>query len=263
MNSLKLIVLTAYLLSSSCPSITRQKAVKPLPTQTQSAKTNKPKIISYKNVDYYTKVVQLKEQTLHTYYKDDQGNRIGNFNTLEQKLAAKNQTIEFAMNGGIYNKDFSPTGLYIENHKTVIPVNRKEGKGNFYLAPNGILSINSENKAKITNTKDYKEEEQTKTAIQSGPQLLTKGEIHPKFNATSKNVHYRNGVGLIDSHTIVLAMSSQPVNLHTFASFFKDQFSCNDALYLDGFVSKVYAPTLNLKPEKVNFSVIVATLQND
>jgi uncharacterized protein YigE (DUF2233 family) len=58
-------------------------------------------------------------------------------------------------------------------------------------------------------------------------------------------------------------VSESPVNFHTFASLFRDQLGCRDALYLDGTISQFYidgtgyagAPTFMVKPYAGIFAV--------
>ena len=83
-------------------------------------------------------------------------------------------------------------------------------------------------------------------ATQSGPMLVTNGQIHPEFREGSSNLNVRNGVGVLYSRYVFFAISRQPVNLFDFASLFRDRLQCNNALYLDGVISKMYAPSLGL-----------------
>jgi len=84
------------------------------------------KIISY--------TINPKEQNLQFYLKDSTDRNYYNFSRLKQNLTAKNEQLVFAMNGGMYKKDGSPQGLYIENCITVSPIEKRiDGYGNFYL----------------------------------------------------------------------------------------------------------------------------------
>src|SRR3954465_15111209 len=49
------------------------------------------------------------------FWKDDTGSIIGSIQNLKAFTERKNKELAFAMNGGMYNKDHSPQGLYIEN----------------------------------------------------------------------------------------------------------------------------------------------------
>jgi uncharacterized protein YigE (DUF2233 family) len=41
----------------------------------------------------------------------------------------------FATNGGMYQSDRSPLGLYVENGRELIRANTAVGTGNFYIRP--------------------------------------------------------------------------------------------------------------------------------
>jgi uncharacterized protein YigE (DUF2233 family) len=46
----------------------------------------------------------------------------------------------FATNAGMYTRDNSPKGLYVEKGKELVPIDLKMNKpGNFYLQPNGCF----------------------------------------------------------------------------------------------------------------------------
>ena len=79
--------------------------------------------------------------------------------------------------------------------------------------------------------------------------LLKDGIINDKFTPGSSNLNIRNGVGVIDSTHVVFVISNQRVNFHDFASLFKDEFGCTNALYLDGAISEAFIPGL-ARPEE-------------
>ena len=87
--------------------------------------------------------------------------------------------------------------------------------------------------------------------------LVIDGEMHPKFNRNSSNKHIRNGVGILANGNLVFAISKEKINFYDFASYFQ-QKGCNDALYLDGFVSRMYLPSRDWKQTDGNFAVIIA-----
>lgn len=80
-------------------------------------------------------VVDLKKQNLKFYLKDDKGENFRDFKNLQTWLNdEKEENLVFAMNGGMYKKDGTPQGLYIENGVTVALLDTlREGYGNFYL----------------------------------------------------------------------------------------------------------------------------------
>ncbi|WP_109851554.1 phosphodiester glycosidase family protein [Aquimarina sp. AU58] len=197
------------------------------------------------------------QQELHFYWKNENATNYKSFQNLKSELEKENKELIFAMNGGMYNKDLSPQGLYIENGETKIRIDTSQsGYGNFYLQPNGIFYLTNKNKPVICTTKMFASSENIKYATQSGPMLLIDGKIHPKFRKGSSNVHIRNGVGILPNGNLLFAISKEKTNFYDFASYFK-QNGCKNALYLDGFVSRVYLPSKNQNQLDGNFGVII------
>ncbi|WP_438422238.1 phosphodiester glycosidase family protein [Aquimarina macrocephali] len=197
------------------------------------------------------------QQELHFYWKNENTNTYKSFQNLKSELEKENKELVFAMNGGMYNKDLSPQGLYIENGETKARIDTSQsGYGNFYLQPNGIFYLTKKNKPVICTTKIFTDSEHIKYATQSGPMLLIDGKIHPKFRKGSSNVHIRNGVGILPNGNLLFAISKEKTNFYDFASYFK-QNGCKNALYLDGFVSRVYLPSKNWNQLDGNFGVII------
>ncbi len=217
--------------------------------------------IEFQDADFIIYTVNPKTQDLRFFWKDDKEKPLGNFKTLKAWLGTKNQKLVFAMNGGMYLKDQSPQGLYIENGKQLAKINSvKEAYGNFYLQPNGIFYITKADQAVVTQTTSYKGNEGVRYATQSGPMLVIDGAIHSAFKDGSKNVHIRNGVGILPNGEILFVMSKQTINLYDFARFFKSK-GCKNALYLDGFVSRTYLPEKGWKQLDGNFGVMIGVVE--
>ena len=102
---------------------------------------------------------------------------------------------------------------------------------------------------------------EAKYATQSGPMLLVDGEVHPEFKDGSANINIRNGIGILPNGGVVFSISNQPVNLYDFAMHFKNK-GCKNALYLDGFVSKMYLPSAGKAgSERDRFGVMIAVVK--
>ena len=65
----------------------------------------------------------------------------GSFRNLNDALAAKGQTLGFAMNAGMYHRDLAPVGLYIEDGVEMSGIVTSDGPGNFGMLPNGVFCI--------------------------------------------------------------------------------------------------------------------------
>ena len=51
-------------------------------------------------------------------------------------------------------------------------------------------------------------------------------------------------MGILDPHTLVFAISKQPVTFWEFAQLFRVRLGSRNALFLDGGISSLYAPAL-------------------
>ncbi len=110
--------------------------------------------------------------------------------------------------------------------------------------PNGVLCL-SEGAAAIFESRDFSARQPgCNFATQSGPMLLIGGALHPRFLPDSTSRYVRNGVGVTEEGTLWMAISNEPVTFHEFARLFRDVLRTPDALYLDGNVSRLYAPAL-------------------
>ena len=91
--------------------------------------------------------------------------------------------------------------------------------------------------------------------------LVVDGKIHPKIlpNGTSQKI--RNGVGACGGGAVVFAIAEEPVTFDAFARLFRDGLSCQNALFLDGSVSSLYAPELNRDDELGPIGPIVGVVK--
>lgn len=160
----------------------------------------------------------------------------------------KKQDLVFIMNGGMFEKDLKPVGLFVSEGTQYNNINlRKGGSGNFYdLPPNGVFYLDNNERPAIIQSDLYAAVKSIpRIATQSGPMLVINDTYNPKFTEGSDNLNIRNGVGISNRNTVVFVVSKDPVNFYEFAKLFKEKLACSNALYLDGLVSQYYAPELN------------------
>jgi len=201
-------------------------------------------------------IVDPARQDIRMFWKNDSGAAFGNIGRLKADLEHRHQTLIFAMNGGMFKPDYSPVGLFIQDGRLITALDTASGAGNFYLKPNGVFYLTKTGHATICQTKEFVENPGIRFATQSGPMLVIDGQIHPAFKEGSSNLNIRNGVGLLANGHLLFAMSKEPINFYDFADFFKTQ-GCRFALYLDGFVSKMYLPGHVVQTDG-NLGVIIA-----
>ena len=188
--------------------------------------------------------IDTTKDKLGLYWKDADGKPFGRFDQLAATLAQTRRKLVFAMNAGMFQADLSPVGLYVESGAQHHAANTRNGFGNFHLKPNGIFYVSGQ-RAGIMETQHFLDAQlHPDVATQSGPMLVIDGQIHPKIQADGTSLKIRNGVGVRDGHIVVFAISHDPVSFHAFASLFRDALGCRDALFLDGTISSLYAPSL-------------------
>lgn len=180
---------------------------------------------------------------IRLFLADDEGEILGSFARIEAALAARGQALEFAMNAGMYHPDRSPVGLYIENGEERRGVVTSAGPGNFGMLPNGVFCVLEEGFAIVESREFADAALPCRHATQSGPMLVIDGALHPRFLENSTSALLRNGVGVdAEGRRVVFVISDQPVTFHRFARLFRDHLGLEQALYLDGNVSRLYAP---------------------
>ena len=188
------------------------------------------------------------------------------FDTLLSTLP-KTETLNFAMNAGMYNENYAPIGYTVIKGEEVKSLNLKEGGGNFHLLPNGVMWWDKAGHVQITESHALDEQVTTGDAqpwyaTQSGPMLVINDEIHPQFNPDSTSIKLRNGAGICRDGSIQFVNTNEPVTFYQFATLFKDELGCSNALFLDGGIaSALYAPTID-KQDKKEMGVMIGLVEN-
>ncbi|MGJ5618085.1 phosphodiester glycosidase family protein [Sulfitobacter sp. MF3-043] len=189
--------------------------------------------------------VDLTQENLQLFLKDEDGQIYGHFGNVEATLNANGQHLGFAMNAGMFHEDRAPVGHYVENGQEVQRVISSDGPGNFGLLPNGVLCLR-DGRADVFETKAFlRDNPPCVSATQSGPMLVIDGALHPKFLEDGTSRYIRNGVGTTaDGTRAVFAISDNTVNFYDFGVLFRDHLKMPNALYFDGNVSRLRAPEL-------------------
>jgi prepilin-type processing-associated H-X9-DG protein len=200
-------------------------------------------------------VLQAQRYTACSYDRDEAKLEVFNLNTegepyrylssLAQSLAARGQTLMFAMNAGMYDENQRPIGYYVEDGQQSKKLNRRGGGGNFHLKPNGVFYVKNGKPVVMETDAFAKSGVKPDFATQSGPMLVINGKIHPKFSPTGTSRKLRNGVGIDAAGRAYFVISENAVTFWEFASLFKDELKTANALFFDGSVSSLYAPELN------------------
>ena len=184
-----------------------------------------------------------RSDDIRTFWRGPGGAPLGSFAAVAATLKP-GEKLAFAMNGGMYDVNNAPVGLYVEHGQEIHRANTRGGGGNFHMKPNGVFYVGDGRAGVAETTHFLKERPAAEYATQSGPMLVVAGKIHPRIHADGVSEKSRNGVGVDREGQAVFAISEQPVTFHAFASLFRDVLHCDNALFLDGSVSALYAPDL-------------------
>jgi uncharacterized protein YigE (DUF2233 family) len=202
--------------------------------------------LTYQGVNFDIYNVPMVQNGLKLLCTDDQKVPFRDVKNLKSYLENRHEQLVFAMNAGMYTTENLPKGVYIEEKRTLFPLDTAQtGFGNFYLQPNGVFAFDDTSAVVLTTQIFQKQLKNYNYATQSGPLLVINNAINPVFTPDSKSLYIRNGVGITQGGKIVFVISSQPVNFYLFAQLFKDELHCPNALFLDGAISKMYAPEIN------------------
>ncbi len=219
---------------------------------------------TFESVPYLVCSFDPASDDIRLFLRDETGVPFGQFDRLSNYVAAKGGSLVFAMNAGMYHEDRRPVGLYVEEEQSEMGLVKTPGPGNFGMLPNGVFWIDG-GKAGVTETLAYAQQrmdDPPRFATQSGPMLVIDGELHPVLNPDGTSIRRRNGVGVsADGRRVYFVISDAPVNFHSFARLFKDGLGVPNALYLDGAVSKVYAPALERNESGLDMGPIVGVVR--
>jgi uncharacterized protein YigE (DUF2233 family) len=185
----------------------------------------------------------------------------GSLGALASALKQKGEKLAFAMNAGMFGQDQSPVGLYVEDRRKLHDADTRGGATNFHMKPNGVFWI-GDGVAGVTETSRYlASTPPTRYATQSGPMLIIDGKVHPKIRPDGTSQKIRNGVGACKGGAVTFAIADDPVTFDTFARLFRDNLGCQNALFLDGSVSSLYAPELSRDDEPEPLGPIVGVVR--
>ena len=188
--------------------------------------------------------LDLARERLELHWKDPAGTPFASIEGLRLWGAAQGRELLFATNAGIYDREFRPLGLHVEDGVTLRKLNTARGnasRGNFAIQPNGVFHVDEDGNAGVVPTMQWRESGvDARLATQSGPMLVVDGAINPNFDEASDSLRLRSGVCARTPREVVFAVSETPVSFHAFARLFRDGLGCRDALYLDGTLSRVW-----------------------
>lgn len=193
---------------------------------------------SFEAVSYIVCEIDLRIYDIAVVHAGANGKPFGSLDKFDKAMADEGRPVLLAMNAGMYHEDLTPVGLLVEDGREKALLNLADAEGNFFLKPNGVFLIGKGGRAAILESNAYAAAQpDVAFATQSGPMLVIGGQLHPRFEANGTSRYIRNGVGVRDGDTVVLAISRSEVSLGSFARLFRDALNCPNALFFDGAVS--------------------------
>lgn len=173
-------------------------------------------------------------------------------------------TIAFAVNGGMYGDDLKPIGYYVQNGERLSELDRENGKGNFYMKPNGVF-FGTGTKWRVLGSNTFFDTvgDRPDFGTQSGPMLVIEGKLHPDIQDNGPSRAVRNGVGVDASGKAHFVISDAPISFGQFARYFRDELKVSNALYLDGQVSSLLDPASGRMDKGRVGPIIVVTKRED
>lgn len=188
--------------------------------------------------DYWVCSFEPARHRVTMHAADAEGRPYRRLGNLERALGPALMSV----NGGMYRRDLSPLGLYVEEGTEQRPLVEGDGYGNFHLLPNGVFHVSEGEDGQrygVTETLAYRDAPpaDVRFATQSGPMLVIDGALHPRFLPTSDSLKVRNGVGVDADGHVHFAISRGRVRFHDFGTLFRDRLETPNALYLDGTIS--------------------------
>lgn len=199
------------------------------------------RLVSHEGVEWI--VVELDLSTVKLMLVGQAPGDPTTLHALDPFLAQRSLTLVMATNAGIFSPERRPMGLHIQDGKELAPLSTSEGEGNFFLKPNGVFWLD-EKGAHVASTDAYTPQGKVELATQSGPMLVEKGNVHPRFRASSESLRTRSAVGVNASGHVFVGLSKARVSFYSAATLFRDGLGCPNALYLDGEISDIMAPAL-------------------
>ncbi|MFW5633317.1 MAG: phosphodiester glycosidase family protein [Erythrobacter sp.] len=152
-------------------------------------------------------------------------------------------SIAFAMTGGAFGDDLRAVGYYVEDGERLSELDRADGEGNFYMKPNGVFfGTGDEWRAMASEAFFATVRDRPQFGTQSGPMLVTGGELHPDFEDNGPSRAVRSGVGVDRQGRAHFVIAEDEVSFGRIARLFRDELETPEALMLQSGNSALWDP---------------------
>lgn len=215
----------------------------------------------YKSVNYM--IFKANPENTILLWQNDQQKNYAEMRKAKEALKKQGKQVSMMMNAGIFDPEYRPAGLWIENGKTLRPLNTRKGKGNFHIQPNGVFYLKGKQAGIMTTQAWQKANIKPDFALQSGPMLLIDGQINSRFYKEQHSPYKRNAVCITKNKElyfiITTAYQEEWPHFYRFAEALRS-FGCYQALYLDGTLSNYYLTGVSNTFHWKEFAGMIAVL---
>ncbi len=188
-------------------------------------------------------VADPTQHRIKTVLNNSDGKPYRSLRAYADAVGNEDDTIAFAFNAGMFDEEGDPIGYFVEDKERLSRLNRADGPGNFHMKPNGVF-YGTGGKWRVTSTEWFFKTVRDRPSFgtQSGPLLVTAGNLHPEITEDGPSKAVRNGVGVDAAGKAHFVLSETPVSFGLLARFYRDELKTDNALYLDGNVSALWDP---------------------
>lgn len=189
--------------------------------------------ISFEGNPYTLCTAPLSQFSIRFFWQQPDGKPYNYLRALPEKNE-RGEGLVMALNAGMFDPDYKPVGLYVENGKELTAANTRPGPGNFHLKPNGVFYVSGGEAGVMETGAFLKKRLRPDFATQSGPMLVIGGRLHPRLSGARTSKKRRDGVCVEDGKIAIFAISEGEVPFDSFERLFRDELKCRNALFLDG-----------------------------
>ena len=106
---------------------------------------------SFESASYVVCTIDPAASDLRLFWRNAAGKPYRSFSNVADAVRGQGRELVFAINAGMYRRDFSPVGLYVEDGQELQPADTTSIEGpprqipNFYKKPNGIFFLTATN----------------------------------------------------------------------------------------------------------------------
>ena len=137
-----------------------------------AAESDQCRSVNFEGSDYTVCEADLRKDVIQLFWKKGDGRPYGFLQAVPQRVDEYSGPLLFATNAGMFDPNYKPVGLYVENGRELTHVNTRSGSGNFHLKPNGVFFVAGDTLGVLETRAYLKQRLRPDLATQSGPCLL-------------------------------------------------------------------------------------------